>query len=206
MTAVRQFAPRVAASYPRVEEIAHEPLLTVKSSPNRARRIELVAFVCVHWTGGDFASAVDWCTRPESQVSYHEIIAKNGDTVQLVPFSASAWANGVCKNPDQARHPWAHANSASDNIALAGGPPIAPTDAQRAQLVKRIAERFRVREWGADETWRILGHCDIAVFPSDYKVVALRGKYGRKLDPWGSGWLQMAQLRDDVTQAVAAAK
>lgn len=155
-------------------------------SPNHSRRMRAVEMVVVHWTGGSYASAVDWCQRAESQVSYHAIIAPTGETATLVPWDRSAWSVGKSKARDK-RFTWGTSgNSASDNIALAGGPPTKPTKAALTALAQLVRARFAARGWPTSETWRIVGHADVCV------------PVGRKTDPEGQGWMSLDSLRAAV--------
>jgi len=179
---------------------------TDRQSPNRTKRREPVRFLCVHWTGGTFSSAVDWCCRDESDVSYHVIIGPDGAAVQLVPWDYAAWAVGWSKSPA----PWltfTSGNHASESIALAGGPATPPTAEQVATLVQLLTERMRARGWGAGDVRRILGHDDVAVYKPGH---AKAGRFGRKPDPqgtdaWGKpegGWLPLAPIRAAVAAAL----
>lgn len=176
--------------------------MTEKLSPNRSSRSyagKVVPVTCciVHWTGGTYESAIDWCLREESDVSYHVVISPKGERRQLVPWDRAAWAAGWSKSPD-VRMPFNHPNSgnrASDNIGLAGGPPTPPTPAAIAALVLELVARFKARGWKADEVWRILGHDEVAVFPPAH---ARAGELGRKPDPQGQGWLPLPPIRLEV--------
>ena len=48
-----------------------------------------------HYTGDNSLSgAVSWLCAPESQVSAHVVVSKDGTIVQLVPFNVVAWHAG----------------------------------------------------------------------------------------------------------------
>ncbi|HET9207941.1 MAG TPA: N-acetylmuramoyl-L-alanine amidase, partial [Burkholderiaceae bacterium] len=65
-------------------------------SPNFGER--LPAFVVIHYTGADSASsAVRMLSRPESQVSAHYLVSRDGTIVQLVDERARAWHAGESK-------------------------------------------------------------------------------------------------------------
>lgn len=52
-------------------------------------------FIVVHYTAGGAADgSVRWCCNPDSKVSYHLIIDRNGDIHQLAPCTARAWHAG----------------------------------------------------------------------------------------------------------------
>lgn len=179
-------------------------------SPNRTRRREYVTWLCVHWTGGTFGSAVDWCTRPESEVSYHTIISPEGKIARLVPYDFAAWAVGYSKSP-LPNLTFRSGNHSSESIALAGGPPGEPTAAQRKALLGILAERMRAHGWGPGEVWRILGHDQVAIYGPDHPDATKRGKFGRKPDPqgtdrWGKpigGWLPLDGVRRAVADLLA---
>lgn len=162
--------------------------MTTLSHPtvnHSARRGASVVAVCVHWTGGTYASAVDWCRRREASVSYHEIIAPDGTLATLVAPERSAWAVGKSRAPA----PWegASGNAMTYNIALAGGPRTPPTEAQRLVLLQRIVLAFATFGWSLKDSYRITGHHQWA-WPR-----------GRKVDPVGSGWLDLNALRAQVS-------
>ncbi len=165
-----------------------------KISPNKSKRREKVAYLVVHWTGGTFASAVDWCLRDESDVSYHVIIAPDGEARQIVPWEYAAWAVGWSKSP-YPDFPFMSGNHASESIALAGGPPVAPTQKQRERLVVILAERMVANGWDHDQVWRIIGHDQTAVFKPGHPQA---GQFGRKPDPQGHGWLPLIPIREAV--------
>jgi N-acetyl-anhydromuramyl-L-alanine amidase AmpD len=164
-----------------------------RTSPNhttRAAGVALEAFG-VHWTGGGFNATLDWIGRDEYQgkriyASYHMLIGPGGELAYPVPWDRAAYSLGVSRSHD-ARFTWTRAgNSASENIALAGAPPRKPTDRQVALLIEALAERLRARGFGPDDTWRIVGHDQVA------------WARGRKQDPQGKGWLPLAPVRAAV--------
>lgn len=141
------------------------------SSPNHSPRVVLCVAVCLHWTGGSYASAVDWCQRPESKVSYHEIIGRRGELATLVAHGRAAWSVGRSLAPA----PWkgSSGNSMTYNIALAGTPPMPPTEQQVARAIERVREAFIFFGWPLSDAHRVTGH-DGWAFPA-----------GRKDDPEG---------------------
>jgi len=73
-------------------------IITKRNSPNRrvGRSNWTPDFIVLHTTGGGSASgAISWVMNPTSQVSYHYIIAGNGNITQLVDIRNTAWANGT---------------------------------------------------------------------------------------------------------------
>lgn len=156
-------------------------------SPHHSRRMASVVAVCVHWTGGSYASALDWCQRQVSKVSYHEIISPAGQVATLVAPERSAWSVGKSRAPEPFRG--ASGNSMTYNIALAGAPPVPPTAAARWVLVERIRAAFAHFGWPTTDRHRITGHHEWA-WPR-----------GRKADPVGdpaAPWLDLEAIRDAV--------
>jgi N-acetyl-anhydromuramyl-L-alanine amidase AmpD len=161
--------------------------LVTHPSPNHSARVTRCVAVCLHWTGGSYASALDWCQRREAKVSYHQIIAPNGEAAVLVDPERSAWAVGVSRAPDPFRGQ--AGNSMTYNLALAGGPPRAPTAEAITTLVQRIREVFAYYDWPRTDRYRITGHNEWA-WPR-----------GRKVDPVGSPsspWLDLDAIRTAV--------
>lgn len=158
--------------------------LLTHPSPNHSRRVSPVVAVCLHWSGGSFASTVDWCTRPESQVSYHEAIARDGQVAHLVAVDRAAWSVGRSRPPA----PWSDitGNSSTYNIALAGGPSVPPTAAQLYAVIVRTQAVFRHFGWPLTDRFRVTGHHEWA-WPR-----------GRKTDPVGhpdAPWLDLDAIR-----------
>lgn len=167
------------------------PDVLTHPSPNHSRRSCAVEAICVHWTGGTFASAVDWVCRDESDVSYHEIIGPDGEVAHCVAPDRSAWAVGASRAPA----PFTFrglGNSATYNIALAGGPPTPPTEAQRAALITRLTQAMHRFGFALTDGWRIVAHADLAVFKAPHPRA---GQYGRKADCEGAGWLPLDPVR-----------
>jgi N-acetyl-anhydromuramyl-L-alanine amidase AmpD len=66
-----------------------------RQTPNFSRgRILTPKAVVLHHTSGSYAGSVDWCTRPESMVSYHVIIAENGERTVLAGDNQRTWHAG----------------------------------------------------------------------------------------------------------------
>ena len=163
-------------------------MLPTHPSPNSSRRAVPCVAVCVHWTGGSYRSGVDWCTRAESKVSYHEIIGPQGELATLVPPERAAWSVGRSIAPP----PWQGAtsgNSMTYNIALSGCPPVKPTPDQLRVLTERLVIAFAHFGWSLKDVFRITGHHQWA-WPR-----------GRKADPQGDArdpWLDLTALRASV--------
>ena len=155
-------------------------------SPNHGRRQCAVEAICLHWSGGSFVGSRTWCQNPESKVSYHALIGPDGEVATLVPWSRAAWSVGKSQAPP----PFTFGrlgNSATENIALSGGPRFGPpTAVQYHALVLLVARRMAAHRWGVDDLWRVVGHADLAI------------PRGRKRDPWGDDWLDRADIVRDL--------
>jgi len=71
--------------------------ITHVTSPNTSGEFqqELPDTLVIHFTGGSSASSsVDYMLNPDSKVSAHLVIGRNGDVTQLLPFNAIAWHAG----------------------------------------------------------------------------------------------------------------
>jgi AmpD protein len=69
---------------------------TNRQSPNisPARTIH-PTHIILHHTGGAYAGSVSWCMNPQSKVSYHVIIARNGKRTALAIPTQRTWHAGV---------------------------------------------------------------------------------------------------------------
>jgi len=83
-------------NWPQVLKICDppHPLFVREHSPN-CRPFLDPRYIILHWTaGGPGHTSVDWCKNPESNVSYHFVICRNGDVVQMVSLDNVAWHAG----------------------------------------------------------------------------------------------------------------
>jgi N-acetylmuramoyl-L-alanine amidase len=85
----------------------------------------------VHSTGGSLRGSLEWLCNPNSQVSAHYLIAKDGTVYKLVPTSQAAWHAGRCRVPN--------ANSRSIGIEMEQLPGDEWTAEQRETLLRLIA-------------------------------------------------------------------
>lgn len=60
-----------------------------------------------HIAEGTYNGTVGWEKNPQSEVSSHFVLGKNGDITQLVPIDKAAWTQGVVKGPT---HPYVKAH------------------------------------------------------------------------------------------------
>jgi AmpD protein len=69
----------------------------IRTSPNcNSRGAHVVDCIVLHADASDNAQAsISWITSPESKVSYHVLIDRNGDCYQFVPVAKRAWHAGV---------------------------------------------------------------------------------------------------------------
>lgn len=77
-------------------DLSRTPLLTWLPSPhyNHNRNI-IPQLIVMHYTAGATAkSTAEWCAQPESGVSYHVIIDRDGSLIQQVLFNRRAWHAG----------------------------------------------------------------------------------------------------------------
>lgn len=71
----------------------------IKSPNFSSREGQKVLAVCVHITDGDTRSVIQTFTNPKTQVSSHYLVCRNGDIIQFVEESQSAWGSGKKVNP-----------------------------------------------------------------------------------------------------------
>ena len=182
------------------------PSVEQRPSPNfDARRPN---FVILHYTGSaDAGRTVGWLTDPQSKLSAHYLIARDGRVVQMVDEGARAWHAGVSF--------WGGSrdlNSASIGIELDndGSEPFAEAQiAALLPLLEGIVQRHGI------PPANVLGHSDIALgrkvdpgvqFPWERLAASGFGLWcARPLPPRaGDDRLLLAALGYDVSDAVAA--
>lgn len=67
-----------------------------RPSPNHNGRSAPIRCVVLHCDASpDERATLDWIARPESQVSYHVLIGRDGTIYRCVPDERRAWAVGV---------------------------------------------------------------------------------------------------------------
>jgi N-acetyl-anhydromuramyl-L-alanine amidase AmpD len=90
-------------------------------------------------TEGSFKSAVEWCSNPNAQVSYHFIIDRNGDDICLVMPENTAWHAGRRVNSaEYTKFLGLNPNLTTVGIAFAGFANKGPTREQIAKGAKLI--------------------------------------------------------------------
>jgi len=63
-------------------------------TPNVSSRSIKPEAIVLHHSSGSYAGGVSWCRNPKSQVSYHVLIARNGDRTVLAKDTQRAWHAG----------------------------------------------------------------------------------------------------------------
>lgn len=76
--------------------------ITQQVSPNRntGRQGQKPDFIVCHITGGSFTSALNTIMNRNNQVSYHFVVSGQGEIVQAVDITDTAWANGTNNSGD----------------------------------------------------------------------------------------------------------
>jgi N-acetyl-anhydromuramyl-L-alanine amidase AmpD len=65
------------------------------NTPNKSGRPITPTMIVLHHTSGSYNGSVSWCMNPESKVSYHVIIARNGNRTVLAADTARCWHAGL---------------------------------------------------------------------------------------------------------------
>lgn len=65
------------------------------NTPNKSDRPITPTMIVLHHTSGSYNGSVSWCMNPESKVSYHCIIARNGNRTVLANDAARCWHAGL---------------------------------------------------------------------------------------------------------------
>lgn len=103
----------------------------IRSSPNHSSRNGVeIDTIMVHSTGGALRGSLEWLCNPNSKVSAHYLIARDGTVYKLVPVQQAAWHAGKCRVPN--------ANSRSIGIEMEQLPGDVWTDAQKDVLLRLI--------------------------------------------------------------------
>lgn len=147
-----------------------------KPSPNVGGVLK-PSYIIIHYTAASTASsAISWMVSPQSKVSAHLHLDRDGNFVQLVPFNKVAWHAGKSE--------WKGINgmnSHSIGIELQNTGTQEYTKAQMdalANVCKSLFDAYHIKE--------ILGHSDVSP--------------GRKTDPGKQ--FNMVWLREQVTPTI----
>jgi len=93
--AVKKISSEILASLPKPEPTRYYQQ-TNKKTPNiSAGRVIQPTHIILHHTSGAYAGSVAWCLNPQSKVSYHCIIARNGKRTTLALPTQRTWHAGV---------------------------------------------------------------------------------------------------------------
>lgn len=117
------------------------------TSPNQSPRTGLPRVIVLHATGkGTLKGILEWVTIPASKVSYHGLIAANGDYHAVVPPERAAWHCGASE-----WHGVTAMNSCSLGLAFVnpndGVTPLTPQQIATARkVVTRWARVFPIED------------------------------------------------------------
>ena len=125
------------------------------NTPNVSERKITPEAVILHHTGGSYNGSVSWCMNPNSQVSYHVIISRDGRRTVLADDTARTWHAGKSDwlgRPDL--------NSWSLGVAWEGDTHTTPLgeDAIQSGLEYLVP---RMKKWNIPLT-RVLTHAEVA--------------------------------------------
>ena len=151
-----------------------KPTYDYIESPHRTRvRVKPISAIVIHYTGSmSIESTISWFLRPESKVSAHYVVGREGRVVQMVMDDQVAWHAGRSAMrptlPDTDPRKEVNVNKFSLGIELVGDADSGFTDRQLASLYELIAvlvQRYKI------PPERVVGHSTVSP--------------GRKIDPEG---------------------
>lgn len=152
--------------------------MPTSTSPHHSARRASIKCVIIHTTESDTAaSALDWFKRPESKVSAHVVIDRDGTVWTVVPEERAAWHAG--KSSLFGEMVGTSVNHLSLGVELVGKAtqqtfPVAQLDAAALWVAQRCAQ------YGIPLN-RIVGHCHVSP--------------GRKVDPGPAfPWLRFLKV------------
>jgi N-acetyl-anhydromuramyl-L-alanine amidase AmpD len=152
-------------------------IIVQKPSSNHNALIVSPRFICLHWTGGKFESAVNWLTNPEAQVSSHFVISIDGEYItQLVQLNQRAWHCGGSFHPEMLPD----TNSDSIGIEIEGPPSMVNLKAWPASLVSALANLCGHIKQGAPQVKGIVDHATI----NPKQKIDVKGGKGIDFFPW----------------------
>lgn len=130
-------------------------------SPNHGKNI-MPRLIVIHYTGANSCQgAISWLTAPQSGVSAHLVVDKDGTVYQLVPFNEAAWHAGKSEYDGQ---PYVNNFSVGiENVGIGDYFSDEQYEANRAIIAALFAAYPTMQD--------VVGHQDICVPP------------GRKSDP-----------------------
>lgn len=156
--------------------IINGKLVVFSESPNHSSRNgALPKVIVLHSTGGGFASAVSWLKNPNSRVSAHYVVAKDGRITQLVDTSECAWHAG-----NSLWHGHKDVNSISIGIEMEHFDGRDDWDNRQIKSVVELCKMLKTK-WDIPVN-NIVGHKDVCV-PD-----------GRKIDPKDFPWHEFREM------------
>lgn len=141
-------------------------LTTIKSPNHSSRGASKVDAIVIHDTASmNINGTIEWLKNKQSGVSYHYIVGRGGEIIQLVDEHRKAWHAGAAHlHGDKAS-----VNGRSIGIALVNDGETPYTYPQAMRLVELVTD---IRKRRKISIYNILGHKDVAMDP-----------VGRKSDP-----------------------
>lgn len=140
-------------------EVPVQPLkITWIPSPHfSARKNNEIDAIIIHHTGDSIKSALSWMQMKESKVSYHYLIAKNGDIYQMVKEANKAWHAGVSTLETRT-----NVNTFSIGVAFEGkGEKPEPYTKEQYEAGAKLCKLLK-KKYEKITNGRIVGHKHIA--------------------------------------------
>lgn len=117
--------------------------------------------IVLHVTEGGFSGALEWLLNPESKVSYHYMVAKNGEITQLIEDKDTAWHAGKMYESTPYGELYApNPNLKTIGIAYAGFAAEGPSFEQISAICELIRHLSKLYTVPLDRK-HILAHHDI---------------------------------------------
>lgn len=154
----------------------------VETPHQSSRDGKAVKLVVIHGDAGKSdAGTVSWIKAPESKVSYHYLVGRDGEVYQFVPETKKAWHAGVSEWPDCTVSKSVNAHSIGVSFANDGTEAYKPVQyVAGAKLVADICQRHKI--------------------PAAMIVTHAQVSPGRKSDPWKH--FDWAYFMDRVKEAM----
>ena len=132
--------------------------------------------ICCHQTSGSIRSCIHWFANPESKVSSHFAVGKDGTVYQFVPIPEMAWCNGTKTDPSASNYygrspnPLIRSRKTNANLYTVSiefenddtGALTEPQYRSGLELICFIVSELK-RLYGVDfacDRVHIIGHCD----------------------------------------------
>jgi AmpD protein len=118
----------------------------IRRSPNHGSATHAKSGVVFHHSELDFEATIGLMLRPESEVSYHCLIAADGRRCTLVPDDQIAWHAGASRFQGRSR-----CNDFMLGVAFEGDTALAPlTPEQIGSAIEWISTRWLTFGWTHD--------------------------------------------------------